>query len=152
MDNYLVFNQAEAIQYADVVQGNFLFTAVIPSVPTDGDLRKFGLYSANQQVGIYFQVEDETFRAVVWDESIGEGDYKDITFNTSWAGAPVDYQIIWEAGIAKFLIDGVTVAQIAFDDGGMSFATQPLSLYVRNDNADDLFIGVIEAKNVINYL
>lgn len=151
-DNFLVFNAAEAIQYADVVKGTYYFEAVIPTAPTASDVRIWGLYSKNRDLGLYFEITGTTFRAVVKDGNKDKIVTSEMTFETSWVGVPIEYKIIWDAGSAEFYVDRVHKCTLSFADDDIALATEPLSLYIRNGNSDNMLVGTMVAKNVFQYL
>jgi len=150
-DNYLVFNDAEAVHYGDAVKGTYLMEVVIPTEPTAGDARKFGLYSKNRDVGIYFEVTGTTFRGVAVDGNKNKEVTEDIEFNSAWAGAPIEYKIIWEAGRAELYVDRVHRATVDFSEDDLALAVHPMSLYIYNGNSDDMLVGAIEARNIYRY-
>lgn len=151
MSTYLVFNTAAAAQNIDLMKGDFRFAIVVPTDPTAGDSRKFGLYSSNKGSGIYFEISGTTFQAVAIDGVTGESTEESITWESSWTGTKRVFRIIWQAGMAHFYVDGTKKATIAFSDEDLDLASTPMRVYIKNDNADDMLVGYIECVGVQSY-
>lgn len=156
MPTYLKFTSATAIQYADFTTGTIKINAVAPVDPVSAQDKKWGVYSHAKQAGIYFEITGTTFRAVATSTADGQNTViatSTIDWNAAWTGVEVIYEIRWEAGMAKFFINGVRVATIAFSDTtNLVLANTPMSIYVHNGNADVLLIGFVEATGVLKYV
>lgn len=150
----LKFNNAEAIQYADLVKGEVTFSMRVAAAPAAGQDREFGLKSLNKGSGIYFQVDGADFNAVVVDGESGGI----ISYPLTWAVGTFDsliantYTIQWEAGLAKFFINGTNVVTLPFSDYDIVLASTPMSVYVKNQSGDDMYIDYIEGKGIQSYI
>jgi len=144
----LVFNNAEAVFIKDMVGGEYTFKVTIPAVPTAADERIFGVFSPAMEKGIYFEVDDNVFKAVAKDGS--ESEEQVIAFTASWATASVTFNIKWDSGTAVFSINGTKVATLSFIDSELDLATTPLSPYVLNTNADNLLVKYLMVRGVRN--
>lgn len=150
MATYLIFNAASAIQYGDVLKGDFRIKAVIPTIPAAGHARKFGLFSAHSGSGLYFEVTGTTFQAVIKDGNANQTATAPITFETVWAGEPLEFKIRWEANLVHFYIDGTRKATLSMTSA-IDLASTPLSIYISNSNADVMLVGNIEAQGLQAY-
>lgn len=152
MATYLVFNNAEAIQYADLLKGDLRMNVVIPNSPSTSDVRRWGFYSLSKQSGAYFEITGTMFQAKVYDGANGTSNTVAITWDADWEGEDIIYRIKWSAGRAVFYMDGVQKADIALEDEGVVLANSPLSVYVQNATADNMLVGNIDVVNVQTYL
>lgn len=151
MPTFIAFNAASAVQYADVIKGDFRMQVAVPTLPTATQARKFGLFAVDRDSGLYFEVTGTTFRAVARDATSVDGSTTStITFEPSWAGTPIEYRILWEAGLAHFYVDGTRKATIAFPASNI-LTSIPLSLYVSNSVADNLLVGYIDSLGVQSF-
>jgi len=148
--NELLFNADEAIMLVDVVRGSYFLKVTLPVGPTAGDDRQFGLLSSATGRGIYFDMTDDVFSAVATDgtETVTEV----ITYDTNWTAASILFNVVWEAGSAKFYADGVKVAETSFIDGPVILGSHPLSVYANNANADAMTIAYVEGTDIYSYL
>lgn len=152
MPTFLIFNAAEAVQYADIGKGDLRMDVVIPTAPTANDNRKWGFFAPSKGSGLYFQITGTTFQAVAIDGPTGADTTVSITFETEWVGTEQVYRIVWEAGLAHFYVAGTKKATIAFEDDNLDLASIPLSVYVYNANADNMLVGYVEALGVQSYI
>lgn len=152
----LKFTNAEAIQYADLVKGEVTFRMRVVEGPASGDNKEIGLKSLNKGAGIYFDILDDDFNAVVEDGLTGLTNSFPITWEPGVFDSLIatDYTIRWEAGMARFFINGVNVATVPFSDYDLDLASTPMSIYVKNQSGvgDDMYIDYIEAKGFQSYL
>lgn len=143
MATHILLNAASMIHYGDITKGDVRINTIFPLAPESGQRKKVGLFTAQNQNGIYFEVSGAVFQAVVSDGDSGVSDSEAITWVDEWTDNEIELRIIWSAGRAKFLIDGVVKAEIPFESS-IVLANQPMSVYAQNANADDLYIGRID--------
>jgi hypothetical protein len=105
--NNLVFNTAAAIGKADISRGEITFALIVPTAPTAGDDRYWGLgHTANFSSLAVFKILDDGFFAYVYDNA---GNYKSerIDWDVAWNAAEVDYKIKYAPDGFHFYVDGV---------------------------------------------
>lgn len=134
-----------AIHYADFVKGEVSFNVNVPVAPTEGIVRMFGLSAPNKGAHIYFKLTD-SFNCETSDGT-NTTTSSDITWESAWTGANVLFTVRWEAGRAKFFVNGTRV----YDVSDNSVPYGPLSLYIF-DNADSsMRIGDIDVTGAQTY-
>jgi hypothetical protein len=143
----ITVNAASMIGYADIFKGEITMKLTIPVAPTAGDTRIWGLRQMAANCGLTFEIDGETFSCVA-DNIDGVSEEVEVTWNTAWTNQEVDWTIKWTGFSAEFLVNGV---QIAFINAA-GVPKVPLSIYLRNDNADDMDLAYIEAINVQGYV
>lgn len=137
---------AGMVHYGDIVRGQFQFNINVPSSPTQGNSRNWGLMRINTNAYIYFAINDTNFTANAADGN-GNVSTTPITWNTAWAGTYQQYVIRWEGGTAKFFINGTQVAVIT----NIAVSGDPLSLYAANATTDGMLISTFVAKGMQSY-
>lgn len=134
------------IHYADVVKGDFTFNLNVPDSPGGNDGRIIGLYQPNRQAYIVFTIGD----TLTGDASNGTNTATTGTmpWDSNWNGVNTDFAIRWEAGTAKFFINGTQVGCIT----DVAVPAGPLSLYVADISLNPMSIGDISAQSVQSYV
>jgi len=142
----LIVNHGEIIHYGDIMKGQFEFNLNLPSGPGTGDNRLIGLFQPSANTYLYFSI-GATMKAMASD---GEGHTSEqaITWSADWAGKNIEYTIRWEAGSARFLVNGSQVAILSGD----SIPRDPMSLYVLDDSNDNMTVGDIDALGIHFFL
>jgi hypothetical protein len=158
-DTYLVFNNAEAVHYGDIVQGELTLSLIIPSFGELSDRRSFGFrhpakrrngFGEDEIAGIYFDIVGDLFKVCARGVN-GEPDQMDEPIiGTSWINQPTRFGIRWEAGQARFLMDGVVIYTLGLGDVGL--ASTPMSVFVKNGNSDDMLLSYLEVKGAQSYV
>lgn len=132
---------SSAIHYADFCKGDVSFNINVPAAPAAGDSRYFGVAALNSSAyirffvgtSLYCQTSDgsttTTSSALTWDD-------------TNWTGANIVFRIRWEAGTAKFFIQGAQVYAVTDD----SVPYGPLSLYLFDDSTLPMTVGDINVR------
>lgn len=144
--NQLTFKDTASIHFADVSKGEYTFNVVIPTAPSGGDSRSFGLYQVSRGAYIIFNITGAIFSAKSSDGITSTSSA--ITWDSTWTNVAVQFKIRWEAGTAKFFINGGLVSCIN-DDSVPGF---PLSLYIADSSSNALALNYIEAQNIQSYL
>jgi hypothetical protein len=137
---------ASAIHYVDFVKGEVTFDVNVPTAPTEGTNREFGMSSPNTSAYILFSL-GSTFNCKTSDGTTTTTSSA-ITWESGWTGANTLFKIRWEAGGAKFFINNVQVYAISDD----SVPYGPLSLYLADDSEDSMTIGDIVVKATQSYV
>lgn len=144
--NQLVFSAAAAIHSADILKGRFLFNVNVPNTPKSGDVSSWGLYSISRGAYILFDINGATFSAKTSDGETSSSSV--ITWDPSWSDVNTNYTIQWEAGTAKFFINGGQVACIS----DASIPNITMGLYVTNTLATDLTVKYISCNGIQSYI
>jgi hypothetical protein len=150
----ITLNAAEMIGYADILKGEITLSVTIPTAPT-ADLRKWGLFQKANGAGVWFDILADVFSCNVKNQN-GTTESAIVEWQTAWT-AKAEWTIKWTGFSAEFLVNGV---QIAFLNGDTltekystsSVPTTPLSIYLRNDNSDNMDLSYVEALNVQGYV
>lgn len=139
--NQLRLSLASIVHYSDIWRGDITMNLNIP-VPASGARKSFGLVQLNKNAYLYFDITNTTFSAKTSDGTTSSS--STITWQSAWSSANTDFRIKWEAGTAKFFVDGVQQAAIS----DVSIPGDPLSFYVNNGNVDTLALKYIQAKGI----
>jgi hypothetical protein len=136
-----------AIHYVDFVKGEMIFNVNVPAAPSaSGDTREFGASSPNSLAYVLFSFGDTL--TCKTSDGITTTTSSAITWNSDWTGANVVFKIRWEAGGAKFFINGTQVYAISDD----SVPYGPLSLYIYDASESSMTIGDISVKSTQSYV
>jgi len=141
----LRFNNQAAQAYGSILKGDVSFVVTVPTAPTASDDREFGLVAASAH--IKFDITGAVFRVQISDGK-GNTENRTITWQAAWTNTPTRFRIKWEAGRVEFWVGPTKQATISED----SVPDAPLSLLVRNVNADNMDVTVIEAVGLQSYL
>lgn len=134
-----------AIHYADFLKGDISFNINIPSAPAAGDTRYFGVSAPNTSAYIRFAVgASMTFQT---SDGATATESSALTWDSALTGANAEYRIRWEAGTAKFYINGSL--QYAVSDA--SVPSGPLSLYLYDNSNTAMTIGDINVRGTQSY-
>ena len=116
--------------------GEHTFELNIPSAPSGGDDRSWGLQSPSDTSNyvIKFEISGSDFQAITKDED-GNTTTTDISWN-SYDGSDVKYKIIWKRNYIEFQIDGQQVAHHAQRVGDAVPEFYPIPQFIKNANAD----------------
>lgn len=131
---------AAIIHYVDFVKGEIVFDINIPTVPTAGTSREFGVSSPNTSAYILFSL-GESLTCKTSDGTTATTS-SEITWESAWTSANVSFKIRWEPGGAKFFINNVQV--YAVSDASVPYG--PLSLYLTDDAESSMTVGDIVVK------
>ena len=137
----------EIIHYADFLKGDISFNVNVPSAPAAGDSRLFGVSAPNTVAYIRFSIDDtltcQTSDGTTTTESAA------LEWNASlWNGANVEFRIRWEAGAAKFFINGTQVYAVS----GASVPHGVLSLYMFDNSASSMTVGDVNVRGTQSFV
>ena len=132
--------------YTQFKYGIFRFALNVPTTPSAGEAKKWGLLlPAAPTVGsAYFEITGATFRAVSYDES---GNAQTTTLTWRGEAAETLFEIEWEADYVIFKLAGSVVASHQTRVGSV-----PLPLYLINSDADNTDLGYITIKETAVYV
>lgn len=134
--NLLEVNAATIIGTSDISRGELTMTVNVPFAPASGDVKEWGLYQLNNSAAATFRITGAVLTAYVCDAD-GNTQSTTITQVSSWFGAATKYTIAYGSGAAKFLINGQQVAIFQ----GVGVPSGPLSIYVKNSDADAMTVN-----------
>ena len=137
----------EIIHYADFLKGDISFNVNVPSTPAAGDSRLFGVSAPNTVAYIRFSIDDtltcQTSDGTTTTESAS------LPWNaTLWNGVNVEFRIRWEAGSAKFFINGTQVHAVS--DASVPHGV--LSLYMFDNSASAMTVGDINVRGTQSFV
>ena len=144
--NELKLTNSATIHYADIIRCEIVFNLSIPAAPAAGASRSFGLQLLNKGAYILFDITDTVFSAKTSDGTNSSSSA--ITWQSSWTAATAQYRIVWEAGTAKFYVNGTFQAAIT----DVSVVGDPMSVYLENGMADSLSVSYIVVKGIQYYI
>ena len=135
-----------AIHYADFLKGDISFNINVPSAPAAGDARLFGVSAPNTLAYIRFSIDDaltfQTSNGTVTTES------SDVTWDSNWTGANIEFRIRWEAGTAKFYVNGSMIYEVTDE----SVPHGPLSLYLFDNSTTAMTVGDINVRGTQSFV
>jgi len=142
----LLFNDTSAVSKVAFGRGVFYFEMKIPTAPTAGDYRAWGLRNFGTGASAQFIIDGEDFMAYVSDGN-GNTDSDEITWNDAWTNTDTVFRINFTPAGVKFHV-GETPVSILNSSGSPKSA---LHFFVRNDNADDLSLNGLTGRAVDIY-
>lgn len=116
----------------------------IPTAPTTGDTRVFGLgFPGTATYRIAFEITDTTFRAAYYDKTGTLVDSYIITWSSAWTNTSALFQIRTTNRQIFFLINETVVAR--FNEVGV--VKVGLHVNISNSNSDNLLCGAVNAQD-----
>lgn len=141
-----VTSGGEIASYTQFKYGVFRFALNVPTTPSAGEAKKWGLLlpGAPTVGSAYFEITGATFRAVSYDE-----DGTAQTTTLTWGGEAAEqvFEIEWEKEYVIFKRAGTAVATHMTRVGNV-----PLALYLINSDADNTDLGYITIKETAQYV
>lgn len=139
--NKLRLNADTIGSYYQFLFGIFDFAVNVPTTPSSGEAKKWGLLNPNNATGgsAYFEIVGSVFRAVSYDDD-GNAQTTVITWG-GWETSETLFRIEWERGYIIFSVAGTVVATHLTRVG-----KSPLGLYLINADSDNTDLGYINAK------
>ena len=129
----------EIVSYTQFKHGRFQFALNVPTTPSAGEAKKWGLLNPGSATtgAMYFEITGATFRAVSYDNG---GTVQTTTL--TWGGEATEqvFEIEWGEDFVIFKRAGTAVATHQTRVG-----TVPLPLYLINSDADNTDLGYIFA-------
>jgi len=133
---------AELKAYRTFRFGGYRMTVNVPTAPTGGDAREWGLENAALGETARFEIAGTVFKAVTIDKD-GNSTSTTIVWDATWHTADVLYEIVWRENYVQFLVAGDVKATHERADNRPIF---PMNLYIHNTNADNFDIVGIEVS------
>lgn len=143
--NKVRINNREIASYSFYAQqGSYEYTLNVPTAPTAADVRSWGLKcpSLGNRGRIEFDVTDTTFSAKVFDDTGTALLNSPIAWSSAWTATDTRFRIdVTEFGI-DFFINETNVAKLETSN----LPTLPVSLHIKNGNADNLDFTVLAVR------
>lgn len=147
--NKLRLNEDTIITYDKTFKdGSLEMVITVPTAPTTGDVRQFGLKNADGDLkgAMLFDVTDDVFTAKIYDASGTLIASKVINWNADWTADEATFRITWANRQVFFAVRNVIVAR--FTSNGdiastVQMARHPMYLYLKNVNADNMDVSLI---------
>ncbi len=130
---------AGATAFMDADTGN--------GTPTAGDDKYFGVRSISDGGMAAYRIFGNKLRCYVSSERGGET-FIDLPWSSVWSTGEVDFRISWSGQSVAFLIGGYVVATINEDNNPRS----TMSIFVDNNNADNLDFGYFDAQGIESFI
>jgi len=139
----LVLNNAEVNSFAAFTKCSIEFLMTIPTAPTLGDSRAWGLktYNYGNKGRIEFDITDTNFTAKVYDDSGTIIESIPITWDTNWTNTEARFRISFSERNVFFSVNDVIVAR--FQE--VNVTENPLALHIINGTADNLLFAAVSA-------
>ena len=160
----LQFNVQSAASYLLLGFADVEFALTIPTTPTAGHSRQFGLISPAQlnagavfpDGGIYFDITGTAFTIKVYDNA-GAVHSKTLTWSAGYTNALTLFRFRWEADQIFVYINGVIVASFAHADpniagGPVDIPFEELPIYINNGVADNMTLSWIQVKRAASFV
>ena len=148
--NKLRFNNDRHASFIQHIFGKFTFAVNVATRPATNDNKIWGLRNpgAATRGAMFFEIADTTFRVVSFDDFGDTSQTTNLTWDSDvYDAAEINYGIRWEEDGVDFLIRDTVVATHR-----TSFGKIPLSIEIRNEDADNMDVGFIEIKNSKNII
>lgn len=144
-NSHLDFKASGALHYGDILRGDAYFGINMPA-PVAGADHKFGFIQYHKNAYLYFKVSGIVFSAEASDGTTTSSSV--IEWQSDWTDADVEFRVLWEAGTAKFYVNGNLQATLE----GVSVPGDPLSLYFANATMVSSYINYIDVKQIQSYM
>ena len=141
--NVLRLNTASVYTLARfTVSMDMEFVLTVPTDPTSGDVRKWGLFlpSLGDRGACYFEIAGDKFYVRFFDNAGVELLSQEVAWDSgAWTGNPIAYRIAKTDRGARFYVDGTQVAQQTMPETTpLKTVNIPLAVGIKNNNADNL--------------
>lgn len=136
-----------AIHYADFLKGDISFNVNIDSISADGDLRRFGVATPSSSNYIYFEISNGSLTCRTSSDLLTTVSSA-IAWDSNWDAVNTIFRIRWEAGTAKFFVNGSQV--YAISDASVPPGT--MSLYLLDNSDTAMTIGEINVKGTQSFV
>ena len=136
-----------AVHYADFLKGDISFNVNIDSISAGGDLRRFGVATPSSSNYIYFEISNGTLTCRT-SSDLSTTVSSALVWNDLWNAVNTIFRIRWEAGTAKFFVNGSQVYAISDD----SVPPGTMSLYLLDNSDTAMTIGEINVKGTQSFV
>ena len=150
--NNLRLTSAEIVSVRAFRNMNVEMYMNIPTAPTAGDDRQFGMKNLNDgNIGrMEFDITGAVFTANVYDREGVIIESKVINWDTDWTAEDVRYRISFSERLVLFTVDDTIVAR--YESGidheitaDTELSKRPLCIHITNGNADNINILTVNA-------
>jgi hypothetical protein len=151
VSNKLRLSSAEISSYVAFRELDVEFTITIPTAPTSGDARAFGLKipALGNRARVEFDITGAVFSCKVYDDTATAQLSQAITWDASWTNTAIKYRIQATASGVKFYVNGACVARAEMQGltANNSLPTIGGYLHISNGNADNMDITAVVVKD-----
>lgn len=133
--------------YTQFKYGKFGFLVNVPTTPSAGEAKKWGLLLPGDVTkgSAYFEIAGAVFKCVSYTDG-GTVQSTTVTWS-SWEAVETLFEIEWEKDFVIFSVAGVVVASHQTSTG-----KTPLPLYLLNSDADNTDFGNVTIKETAQYV
>jgi hypothetical protein len=149
VSNKIQVNAAVLLGYADMKRGSFTYNVTVPTAPSAGNARRFGLFQISTGAGAFFDVTGTVFSCQVADGTGNTFTSGPMTWDPAWTNTNTRFCVKWESGICTFFGNGRQITAITSASANPNVS---LSLYISNTTADNLLVGAIQADGIQSYI
>lgn len=137
--NKIRLNQAKIASYPQFLYGDFRFKITIPTTPSTGESKEWGLQlPSTTQGAMFFDIAGATFSFKSYDTD-NNATSTTVTWDQkgqTWEAVAITYRILWtEKEIKAYISDGTAEILVATHESGDN--NLPLPLYIDNLNDSD---------------
>lgn len=138
-------NAAKIIGYGDLYRAKQTLSLKVPTAPTTGDSRTFGLYQINAGASAVFKIVDDVFSCECTFNGVTKNEV--VSWQSGWTNTFTQFKVVFNGFSAEFYVNGYKVAFI----NDSSVPKVSLNTYAHNANSDNMDISHIqvEAQNYI---
>ncbi len=153
-DTVLRWTSAVAASYSFYRFLDITFLVKVPTAPTSGDVRTWGmaLPAAQGGLAIVFNITDTAFTVSVKDIDGNTLTSKTITWSASWTNTVTRYQIKWFPQGIQFLINGTIVHSYMRNNApNRVIPNTGLPIYIKNSLADNMDLTGLVVSDVHSF-
>lgn len=152
--NLLRLNTATIVGHTDIYSADLAICATVPVAPTAAQDKRFGFAQLNMGAYVGFKIDGSKFyiEAASPDTSIVS---TEVAWNSDWTAQPVVYRILWSNNQVKFyikLLGSNNEVEVGRINDTVALPKWPMSLHVRNANADNLDLRFLDLRDAVAVL
>lgn len=141
-------NAAEITTFLALKNGDVEIGITVPTAPTAGDSRFFGIYSPTLSTKgkMLFSVEDDECFVLAHDDDGTEIFKEQIVWDSDWTNAEARYRISWNANQILFSVNGTIVYQTNDTVVARLIPSLPNNITIKNANSDNLDVSYLAIR------
>lgn len=141
-------NAAEITTFLALKNGDVEIGITVPTAPTAGDSRFFGIYSPTLSTKgkMLFSVEDDECFVLAHDDDGTEIFKEQIVWDSDWTNAEARYRISWNANQILFSVNGTIVYQTSDPAVARLIPSLPNNITIKNVNSDNLDVSYLAIR------
>jgi len=148
--NNLRFNASAARTKGMYLYGSFVFNLTVPTAPTAGDARYWGLkgVAVGDNASVRFEISGTSLLAKIYDNEGTAVLSQLIPWHTDWTAAATNFIISFTESSVMFKVVGATTTEKFHIQISPDILALPLFVTISNTNADNLDMGYLSMLNV----